>query len=231
MNSSVHAGMIDPALQHRPSKWGGIRIAFWICMVIAVAVVIRRILALAFPPRSTPPQMAGLDAAFASHATLTLVHIIPALLFVILLPFMYSRRFTQAAWIEQLMFPLGVIVSVTAYAMTRYSIGGGIERSAVLFFNSLFLFSLIRAWLFRHTDRILKLRWLTRAVAILLSIATTRPVMGVFFASSRLTHLTPQQFFGVAFWIGFAINTVAIEFWLHSAKGQRQIMNLATSRG
>jgi hypothetical protein len=55
-----------------------------------------------------------------------------------------------------------------------------------------------------------------RAIAILLGIATTRPVMGVFFATSRLTHLTPTQFFGIAFWIGFSLNTVLIELWLRT---------------
>jgi hypothetical protein len=44
--------------------------------------------------------------------------------------------------------------------------------------------------------------------------------MGVFFATSWLTHLEPAQFFGVAFWIGFSINTIAIELWLRS-RGDR----------
>jgi hypothetical protein len=93
----------------------------------------------------------------------------------------------------------------------------------VLFFNTLFLFSLYRAFVFdRAGDRILKQRWLLRAIAVLLGIATTRPVMGVFFATSPLTHLTPQQFFGVAFWIGFSINTLAMEFWLRT-QGRRAL--------
>jgi len=62
------------------------------------------------------------------------------------------------------------------------------------------------------------MRWMLRSVAILLGIATTRPVMGVFFATSRLIHLEPGQFFGVAFWIGFSINTIAIELWLRSRR-------------
>ena len=95
------------------------------------------------------------------------------------------------------------------------------ERSAVLFFNSLFLFSLGRAFVdARRGEAIEKMRWMLRAVAILLGIATTRPVMGVFFATSRLTHLEPGQFFGIAFWIGFSINTIAIELWLRS-RGDR----------
>jgi hypothetical protein len=53
-----------------------------------------------------------------------------------------------------------------------------------------------------------------RAVAILLGIATTRPVIGVFFATSRITHLSPRQFFGVAFWIGFSVNALVMELWI-----------------
>jgi hypothetical protein len=56
---------------------------------------------------------------------------------------------------------------------------------------SLFLFSLFRAWYLRR-EPASSLRWLTRAIGILLGIATTRPVMGIFFASSA-THLTPPH--------------------------------------
>ena len=229
MNTPVHAETPALPASERPASWGGIRVGFWICIVIAVAVVLRRTSALAYPPRSAPPQMASLDQGFASHAALTLAHILPALLFVLLLPFVYSRRFANAAWVERLFFPLGFVVGITAYAMMQYSIGGWIERFAVLFFNTLFLFSLANAWRYRSNDPLLKLRWMTRATAILLGIATTRPVMGIFFATSRLTHFTPQQFFGIAFWIGFSLNTLAIELWLRSSKGQRQIMRLATA--
>jgi len=204
-----------------------LRTGFWICIVIAVAVVLRRVVALAHPPQSAPPQLAQLDAAFASHAVLTLAHIIPALAFVLLTPFVYLRRFAGAAWPKRLLFPLGLVVGVTAYAMSRYSIGGWVERSAVLLFNTLFLFSLFRAWRLRH-DAVPQLRWVTRAIAVLLGIATTRPVMGIFFATSRATHLSPHQFFGIAFWIGFSINTLVIEFWLRSQAGKSQIARMAT---
>lgn len=205
-----------------------LRVGFWICIVIAVAVVLRRILALVNPPQSPPPQMAGLDKVFASHTALTLTHILPALAFVVLLALTYFRRFARSRWIEYLLFPLGAVVGITAYAMSAYAIGGWTERSAVFFFNSLFLYSLFRAWQFQRADNLqLKQRWLTRSVAILLGIATTRPVMGVFFATSTLTHLKPQQFFGIAFWIGFSINTIAIELWLRSSKAAYQIERTA----
>src|SRR6266700_2296489 len=199
---------------------------FWGSIVISVAVVVRRLVAIAHPSQTAPAQMATLDAAFASHAALTLAHIVPALAFVLLTPFVYIRRFAGAAWTKRFLFPLGLIVSVTAYAMSRYSVGGWVERSAVLLFNSLFLFSLFRAWQLRR-EPALNLRWMTRAIAILLGIATTRPVMGIFFATSRVTHLSPKQFFGIAFWIGFSINTLIAELWLRSQQGKSQIERMA----
>jgi hypothetical protein len=208
------------------ASWRSIRIGFWVCIAISVAVVLRRTVTLIHPPRSAPPQLAALDAAFASHAVLTLAHILPALAFVTITPFLYIRRFAGAVWPKRLLFPLGAVVGITAYAMSGYSVGGWVERSAVLLFNSLFLFSLLYAWRLRR-DPVRSFEWLTRAIAILLGIATTRPVMGIFFATSALTHLAPQQFFGIAFWIGFSINTAVGELWLRSNPGRSQIESMA----
>jgi Predicted membrane protein (DUF2306) len=213
--------ILESRARRPPSRW--LRAGFWACIAISVAVVLRRVAALVYPPRSAPPQLAALDAVFASHATLTLAHILPALAFVVVAPFFVLRSDPDGAWPERLLFPLGVVVGITAYAMSTYSIGGWLERSAVLFFNTLFLFSLFCAY--RHMRRgesVLKRRWMMRAIVILLGIATTRPVMGSFFATSRLTHLEPNQFFGIAFWIGFSINTLVVELWLRSRKRESQ---------
>lgn len=201
-----------------------LRIGFWICILIAVAVVVRRVLALAAPAHNGPPQMAQLDDAFASHAALTLAHIIPALLFVLISPLVVFARFARLNWPERIMFPLGAIVGITAYAMSAFAIGGWIERSAVFFFNSLFLYSLFRAFWFRQRgEPAMKRRWQLRAIAVLLGIATTRPVMGIFFATTALSHLSANQFFGIAFWIGFSINTLVFELWLRSVDRRAQV--------
>ena len=195
-----------------------LKIAFWFCIVIAVAVVIRRVVALSAPPSTNaPPQLAGLDAWFVSHAALTYVHILCALAFVLLLPLLFWSRTRSSRTLQRAIYPAGAVVGLTAYGMSAYAVGGWLERAAVLFFNTLFLFALYRAWQFsRSSYRLQQQRWMLRAIAILLGIATTRPVMGVFFATSSLTHLTPQQFFGIAFWIGFSINTLVMELWLRT---------------
>jgi hypothetical protein len=171
--------------------------------------------------------MVALDAVFASHTILTLAHILPAMTFVLLTPFVFLRS-VNSVWPERLLFPLGAVVGVTAYAMSVHAVGGWLERSAVLFFNSLFLVSLARAyWYMRRGEQLLKLQWMTRAIGILLGIATTRPVMGVFFATSQLTHLQPRQFFGIAFWIGFSLNAIVVELWMYSRKRQSQTEKMA----
>jgi hypothetical protein len=205
-----------------------LRIGFWICTFIAVAVVIRRLFALAAPSHGGPPLMAGLDDAFASHTALTLAHIVPALFFVLLSPFVVISRFANLQWPERIFFPLGAIVGLTAYAMSAFAVGGWIERSAVFFFDTLFLYSLALAfWHRQRGEPLLKRRWLLRSIAILLGIATTRPVMGVFFATSAATHLVPSQFFGLAFWIGFSINIIVFEVWLGSAGRRLQPLTAA----
>ncbi|MGA9567355.1 MAG: DUF2306 domain-containing protein [Candidatus Korobacteraceae bacterium] len=221
MNSTSQIERQTASRREKPFGPRWLRISFWLCTVIAVAAVIRRLFALADPPQSGPPQLVTLDAEFASHAALTLAHIVPALAFVLLAPLVFMRRFAAARWIDPVLYSLGAIVGVTAYAMSGHPVGGWVERSAVLLFNTLFLFSLARSFLYwRRDEGLLKLEWLTGAIGILLGIATTRPIMGVFFATSHLTHLEPRQFFGIAFWIGFSINTIAVGLWLRSKQAQ-----------
>ncbi len=110
--------------------------------LIAVAAVVRRFSALALPSSSGPPQLVEMDRVFASHAALTLAHILPALAFVLIAPFAVFHGFSRFTWPEPWLFPLGVVVGMTAYAISTYAVGGWTKRSAVLFFNSVFLFSL-----------------------------------------------------------------------------------------
>src|SRR5205085_8645767 len=136
---------------------------FWLGILIAIAVAVRRLIALAHPSQNGPAQMAALNEVFASHAALTLAHILPAMAFVLLAPVVLLGR-SRAMWPQRLLFPLGVVVGITAYGMSAYSITGGwIERSAVLLFNSLFLFSLTRAyWYLRRGDSLQNMRWIAR---------------------------------------------------------------------
>jgi hypothetical protein len=60
-----------------------------------------------------------------------------------------------------------------------------------------------------------------RAFAVGLAVATIRPIIGLFFATSPLTGLTPREFFGVAFWIGFVLHLIAAEAWIQTTPARQ----------
>jgi len=192
-------------------------------IAVAVAVAMRRLIVLLDGSGSTlsesqsgPSPMANLEGAFASRAALTLSHIVPAMFFALLLPYILLRP-SCPGWVRNAFYGLGAIVAVTAYALSADAFGGRIEQAAVLVFDTLFLASLTQAFVYhRRGSPGEEKHWLWRATWVLLGIATARPVMGVFFATSSRTHLQPWQFFGIAFWIGFSINAIAGEIWLWS---------------
>jgi hypothetical protein len=196
------------------------RSALYVLCFIAAAAALRRIVALLIVQTATRAgQYGDLDAGFAAHKALTLAHVIPALIFVLLLPFWFSVRLRGKEALHRriscVLFLLGFVVGLTAVPMVASPVGGVTELSAIIVFDGIFLFSFLRALMLflRHNPHYRE--WMMRGIAVLLGIATTRPVMGVFFATARLTHLEPRQFFGIAFWIGFAATYTAGEWYLH----------------
>lgn len=101
------------------------------------------------------------------------------------------------------------------------SIGGLNQAAAKLLFAILFLFSLVKAFLYiRRLEIQQHHEWVLRAYAIGLAVAAIRPIIGIFFATSRLTHLTPHDFFGTAFWLGFTLQLIAAESWIHYTRSK-----------
>lgn len=193
-------------------------------VLIGVAIVTRRALNLLAPspaPANFPPA-AEMDAGFAQHEFLTLIHIFPGLLFVVLGPFQFvrglrSRRPRLHRWMGRVVLVSGLVVGTSALIMSpQMAIGGVNETAATSFFAVIFLFALIKAFLhIRHRRVALHREWMIRAFAVGLAVAAIRPIVGVFFATARLTHLTPHEFFGTAFWLGFTTQLIVAEIWIN----------------
>jgi uncharacterized membrane protein len=164
---------------------------------------------------------AGLDEGFAGHPWLTLLHILPGLVFVVLGPlqFMASLRRRRPAlhrWTGRVVLSAALVIGITALIMSpQMAIGGTLEIAATMVFAVLFLFSLGRGFAAIRARRIAEhRRWMIRGYAIGLGVGTVRPIMGVFFATSRLTHLTPHDFFGIAFLLGWLLSLGVAEWWI-----------------
>jgi hypothetical protein len=195
-----------------------------ILLTIAFAVSIRRLVALATPSQDNVAELAALDVFFAEKSTLTRIHIFIGMCFALATPFQLSSRVRNRyprfhRWLGRLLLCAGAVLVITAYGMVAVPVGGWIERSATIVFATFLLFALWKAWRYiRHRDVTHHREWMLRAIAILLGIATTRPVMGIFFATRILTGLTPSQFFGIAFWIGFTSTVLAAEWYIRATR-------------
>jgi len=232
----------------------GIRLrrALW-CVVIFLAVIgaavaVRRIIYLGpilvtgySPPAvasgSRAAQFVALDDLFARHPILTMIHILPGLLFMVLGPFQFgqsirARHLQWHRWNGRIFVATGFIIGISALVMsfTMQSIGGVNQAAATILFGSFFLFALSKAfWHIRRREVALHRQWMIRAFAIGLAVATIRPIVGIFFATSRFSGLTPTQFFGTAFWIGFVLHLIAAETWIHATLPQNIKTQLTAS--
>ena len=217
-----------------------LRRALWALLgfltLIGCAIVFRRVVALAptllgqapAPASASNPiaaHFARLDNTFRPFAILTLIHILPGLLFLWLAPFQFSAgfrtRYPRAHQIMGRIFLIsGLVVGVTALVMSfaMPAIGGVNQAAATILFGTLFLFSLIKAYIhIRRSEIALHREWMIRAFAIGLAVTTIRPIVGIFFATSRLSGLTAHEFFGTAFWIGFTVHLIVAESWIRTS--------------
>jgi len=187
---------------------------------IGLAVATRRTIVLLNPAAmsSAKNPAVQLDAHFAIHAILTLSHILPAMLFMVLGPLQFVRglraKYPQVHRRSGRIFlTASAVVGVTGLTMAfGKTIGGIDEKAAITLFGTFFLIALAKAlWHALHRE------WMIRGYAIGLAVATIRPIMGTFFAAAVLRGHAPEpkEFFGTAFWIGFTLQTIAAEIWIN----------------
>ena len=193
---------------------------------IGLAVATRRTIVLLKPGAmsSAKNPAVQLDAHFANHATLTLTHILPAMLFMVLGPLQFVRGLRAKyprvhRWSGRIFLTASAVVGVTGLTMAfGKTIGGIDEKAAITLFGTFFLIALAKAlWHALRREFVQHREWMIRGYAIGLAVATIRPIMGTFFAAAVLRGHAPEprEFFGTAFWIGFTLQTIAAEIWIN----------------
>jgi uncharacterized membrane protein len=209
----------------------------WACVIflafIGIVMVARRTIVLlkpgVVPARNNPA--AELDRAFADRRTLTLAHILPAVLFMMLGPLQFVRRLRTKypqlhRWSGRIFLTASLVVGVTGLALAfGKTIGGVDERAAITLFGSFFLIALAKG--LRHAMRrefAQHREWMIRGYANGLAVATIRPIMATFFAAAVLRghRPVPHEFFGTAFWIGFTLQMMAAEIWINYTRPSAQ---------
>lgn len=203
-------------------------IVFFLAL-IGVAVALRRTIVLLHPGALSIPNnpAAALDNHFAEHRALTLAHVIPGMLFMVLGPLQFIRRLRSRypqihRWLGRLFLAVSAIIGATGLKMAfGKTIGGIDEKAAITLFGTFFLISLaVALWHAMRRDFIQHREWMIRGYAIGLAVAAIRPIMGTFFAVALLNGYTPEprQFFGTVFWIGFTLQSIAAEIWINHTR-------------
>jgi len=170
------------------------------------------------------PKFGAFDSGFAVYPFLTYLHIIPGVLFLVLTPLQFSKKIRArniqthrvTGWVIAI---CAFIIGITALIMSfKMAIGGTVETAATVTFALFFLFALFKAlYHIRKKEIFFHREWMIRMFAIGLAIATVRPIVGLFFAFSKLS---PHQFFGIAFWIGFMLHLFVAEIYIRRYKFQ-----------
>ena len=197
--------------------------------LLGLAVAARRGIVLLRPGAlSSQNNPAGaLDAHFANHRVLTLTHIVPAMLFMLLGPLQFVRKLRSRypavhRWSGRTFLTASSVVGITGLTMAAgKTVGGADEKAAIFVFGTFFLVALAKAlWHATRREFALHREWMIRGYAVGLAVATIRPIMGTFFAAAVLRGHTPQpkDFFGTAFWIGFILQTAAAELWIRYSR-------------
>ena len=166
-----------------------------------------------------------MDIGFSQHKLLTFVHVLPGVLFMVLGPMQFSRTIRSRylkfhRWSGRVFLVCCAIIATSALLMSfQMAIGGANETTATTLFALLFVFCLTKAFIhIRRREVLLHREWMIRGFAIGLGVATVRPIVGAFFATRRLS---PHEFFGTAFWLGFTINLIAAEAWINYTRTRR----------
>lgn len=190
-----------------------------------VMVVLRALLlAEAFSGNNLPPAD-PYDGGFARHPGLTLLHIVPGLVFVMLGPLQFvtriRARYTNLhRWCGRIYVASGVVVGVSALVLgVVVGFAGPTETTAVTFFSTLFLICLgLAVFRIRRREVAAHRQWMIRAFALGLAVTTMRPMVGIL---TVLTGLPFSEALGISFWLAFSLHMVLAECWISFTRTER----------
>src|SRR6476619_3711036 len=102
---------------------GSLHRRFWVPLIllctIGAAAAARRLIALDAVPSSGLSPFANLDLHFATRADLTRLHVVPSLLFVLLVPVQFISRLRQARprlhrWTGRVLLGCSLVIGLSA---------------------------------------------------------------------------------------------------------------------
>lgn len=173
---------------------------------------------------------------YVAHPVPAYVHIVPGLIYLLGAVFQVSARFRRRHLelhrrMGRVLIACGVFsVASALFIGVSHPFGGWSEAAATVLFGLWFLTCLALAFAaVRRRDIAEHRRWMIRAFAVGIGIATIRIWVGAFvFLHDAMTAEPPNgpvaDTFGLAFWLGFATNVAIGEWWLRRGGARAPIV-------
>ncbi len=204
----------------------------WVAIVLSVLIMIASGVSRLVLMTQDPATADGFDARYIQHPWVSLLHIVPGVLFLTFAPLQFvarirRRRISIHRGSGRILATCAAISGVLALVVNFLfpAFGGISTQSAVVFYSVLLLFSLSMA--IRH---ILKKEvrqhreWMIRTFALAMSVATQRVLLILL---RLLMGFSTEEAFGAAFWLGISVNLVVAEVWINYTRRTGQIADRA----
>ena len=200
-----------------------IRALGWVAIVLSAILLLAEGASRLADLTQDPPPTDVVDIRYIQHPWITLLHIVPGLLFLTLAPLQFvarirKRRIGLHRGLGRILAICAAISGLLALVVNfRFPAFGGIStQAATVFFGAVFLFSLTKA--IRHIRRKEvgpHREWMIRTFALAMGVATIRVFLVLLMA---LSELSLEEVFGASFWLGFSVNLLVAEVWINHTR-------------
>jgi hypothetical protein len=206
-----------------------LRIAVALLALVALLSSVAFLLGLPPPMPDAPPGPEWHSShvhQFAEHPWASKLHVVLGVCWVLILPFqlfakLRGRRPALHRVMGKIAVACGYYFGISALWLAGVMPFAGVAESIVIaFVGGTFLFALTKAYLAARQRAIpAHQRWMLRATAIGLSIATTRVVDGAVLYPSHV--MSDQAAFTTSFLVAWVINVTVVELWLRRGRQRR----------
>ena len=166
------------------------------------------------------------NQGFIDYPNITNFHVIPGAIYLVLAPFQFSatlrkRSLNTQRFVGRVLSAIGLVVGATALFLGLIVPYSGVSEQLVIgFFGVLFLFSIVRGFLYIRSKEIaLHREWMMRAFAIGLSIATMRLIfIPALIIVGNPTRQETEMLSIIAFTIAFVLHCSIAEIWIRTTR-------------
>ncbi|KQU70638.1 hypothetical protein ASD62_06110 [Phycicoccus sp. Root563] len=202
-------------------------------VVIAVLVTIIMVFFARRLATDVPHIVAGtvpdddLTEKYVAHPWLAYGHIVPGVVYLLGAPLQLSHRFRSRHYrlhrrLGRVLLGCALLSGVLSVVLgVVFAWGGGAETTATLVFGSWFVVALLLAFRAIRRGQVPQhRRWMVRAFAVGLGVATIRIWVGLFtgiqigLLGMGDETMPVRATFGIAFWLGLSMHVAFAEWWL-----------------